>query len=153
MMADDRGWYWRNSARRNLEFHAALGPDARAARERAVELLEAFGLAEHADRRVGTYSSGMRARLGLVRAMATQPPVLLLDEPSGRLDPAAALELRESIRALADDGVGILLATHDLREAAAVADQVVVLSAGRVAYRAGSGVTVAELEAQLLDAA
>lgn len=153
MLADDRGWYWRISARRNLEFHAALGAGAEATREHAESLLETFGLAEHADRRVGTYSSGMRARLGLVRAMATRPPVLLLDEPSSRLDPAAAVELRESIKRVAAGGTAILLATHDLREAADVADDVVALSGGKVAFRAAAGVTAGDLEARMLAAA
>ena len=136
MIGDERSLYWRISGRRNLTFFAALhGIRRRAARERADDLLSAVGLAEAADRPVLGYSSGMRARLSLARALIARPPLLLLDEPTRSLDPVAGVRFRETAVALArDDGTGILFATHDLHEAAAVADRVVVLAKGRVVF-------------------
>ncbi|HAM03120.1 MAG TPA: ABC transporter, partial [Acidimicrobiaceae bacterium] len=80
------------------------------------------------------YSLGMKQRLGIAAALLGDPKVLLLDEPTRSLDPAAASSARLLLRRLlADGGRCALLATHDLSEAAGLADQVVVLRAGRVA--------------------
>ena len=82
MLGEERSLYWRISGRRNLEFFGRLqGLDREAARARGDELLERFGLGNVAERRCGEYSTGMRARLGLARALIASPPVLLLDEP------------------------------------------------------------------------
>jgi ABC-2 type transport system ATP-binding protein len=132
MIGDERSLYWRLSGRRNLLFYAALrGMGAAEAREVVGSLLARVGLTEGADRPVRGYSSGMRARLSLARALLGHPPVLLLDEPTRSLDPIAAVEFRELAGELAGEHRAVLTATHDLHEAVATADRVVVVANGR----------------------
>jgi ABC-2 type transport system ATP-binding protein len=129
----DRGLYPRLTARQNLRYWAALYhlPTA-AGRVRAQELLREFGLVDRADDKVETYSVGMRQRLHLARGLIAEPRVLLLDEPASGLDPLAARQLRDSVRALARQGRTILLATHDLAEAETVCDRVTMVNHGRI---------------------
>ncbi len=104
----------------------------RAARRRADELLADFGLADAADRVVGTYSGGMRRRLDLAASLIIAPAVLFLDEPTTGLDPRSRGEVWTAIRALVAGGTTVLLTTQYLDEADQLADQIVVLDAGRV---------------------
>ena len=154
VLGDERSWYWRLTGRENLEFYAALhGLRRPAARRRAGELLAAVDLADAADRRFDRYSSGMRARLALARALLHEPPVLCLDEPTATLDPVAAASFRALVRRQAETGRAVLFTTHDLHEAAAVASNVVVLAAGRVAAKVDDRPDAARLEAILIEAA
>lgn len=131
VLGEERSWYWRLSGRDNLQFFAALqGLHRSAARARAAELLDDVGLTDAADRRFDRYSSGMRARLSLARALLCEPPVLLFDEPTRTLDPVAASSFRGEVRRQAEAGRAVLFATHDLHEAAAVASRVVVMVGG-----------------------
>ena len=135
-------------------FFAALHElGERDAAARVQTLLELVGLAEAADRPVRGYSSGMRARLSLARALLGSPPLLLLDEPTQNLDPLAAARFRELALHLArDQGAGILLATHDLHEAVEVCDRIIVVAAGRqVLETAASGLDAEQLEEVFLD--
>ena len=150
---EDRAWYWRLSGRQNLEFFATLyglRPDA--ARERIATLLDTFSLAHAADRPIGSYSSGMKARFSLMRALLPSPRVLLLDEPTRSLDPLAADEFRNEIRRLrvAED-IAILLTTHDLHEAAIMADRIAVLVKGRIVAMAEERTTAEQLHRLLID--
>jgi molybdate transport system ATP-binding protein len=117
------------SAWRNVAF--ALRGGGR--RERAVELLERFGLGARADARPSELSGGERQRVAVARALARSPRVLLLDEPLGALDvrsrARAGRELRSALR---EAGVPALFVTHDFPEAALLGDRVAVLDAGRV---------------------
>jgi ABC-2 type transport system ATP-binding protein len=134
------------TGRANLEMIGRLYhlPTA-AARERAAELLELFGLADAADRLVKTYSGGMRRRLDLAASLVASPAVLFLDEPTTGLDPASRRELWRLLERMVADGTTLLLTTQYLEEADALADQIVVLDHGRVAA-AGSP---AELKARI----
>jgi ABC-2 type transport system ATP-binding protein len=155
MIGDERSFYWRLSGRRNLIFFSALhGIGKEEAAARADELLAQVGLVDAADRGVLAYSSGMRARLALARALLASPPLLLLDEPTHSLDPLAAAGFREMALALANErGAGILFATHDLHEAVATSTRVVVLASGRVVYEhSTSGMDATQLEAAFLEA-
>jgi ABC-2 type transport system ATP-binding protein len=153
VLGEERSWYWRLSGRDNLEFFAALQGLRRSdARARAGELLAEVGLAEAADRRFDRYSSGMRARLSLARALLCEPPVLLLDEPTRTMDPVAASAFRGEVRRQAAAGRAILFATHDLHEAAAIASRVVVMADGRVAAIVDDPTDAASLEETLVRA-
>jgi ABC-2 type transport system ATP-binding protein len=154
VLGDERSWYWRLDGRRNLEFFAAVaGLGRRRASARAAEVLTDFALTAVADRRVDRYSSGMRARLSLARAVLAQPAVLLLDEPSRSLDPVSAADARAHVRRQAEGGRAILFATHDLHEAASLADRVVVLASGTVAAVEDTPVSPSRLEEILLGVA
>jgi ABC-2 type transport system ATP-binding protein len=117
----------------NLELFAGLHHLRRpTGRRRAAELLERFDLAAAANRRVGTYSGGMRRRLDLAASLVAAPPILFLDEPTTGLDPRSRAELWSVIRELLAAGTTILLTTQYLEEADRLADRIAVLNDGRV---------------------
>ena len=113
------------------------------ARARAAEVLDRFGLADAADRRVSTYSGGMRRRLDLCASLAGRPPVLLLDEPTTGLDPRSRQELWDAVDELRREGTTILLTTQYLEEADRLAQRIAVVEHGRIAAQG----TAAELKA------
>jgi len=104
----------------------------RAARDRAVELLAQFDLADARRRLVKTYSGGMRRRLDLAVSLVARPELLFLDEPTTGLDPRSRDQLWSAVSGLADDGVTVLLTTQYLAEAEQLADRVAVLHQGRI---------------------
>ncbi len=93
-------------------------------------LLELVGLSNAAGRRVGGYSLGMRQRLGIATALLGDPGVLVLDEPSNRLDPEGVAWVRQLLRAYADEGRTVVVSSHLLAEVAQVVDRVVIIRAG-----------------------
>ena len=99
-------------------------------RRRAESLLERVGLDHAADRRVGTYSGGMRRRLDLASALVHRPRVLFLDEPTTGLDPVSRKAIWEEVEALNDDGATIFLTTQYLEEADVLADRVGIIAGG-----------------------
>ncbi len=120
------------SAQKNLELLAALdGEDARA---RIGEVLEIVELAPRAKHRVGGYSHGMRQRLGIAAALLRRPRLLVLDEPATGLDPAGMRDMRLLIRRLADEGITVLLSSHQLPEVQELCDRVAIVESGRVVY-------------------
>ena len=102
---------------------------------RVGELLERVGLSAAGDRRVGTYSGGMRRRLDLALALIHEPSVLFLDEPTTGLDPMSRMALWEEIRRLNNDGTTVLLTTQYLEEADQLADRVAIIDHGRIVSR------------------
>jgi ABC-2 type transport system ATP-binding protein len=104
--------------------------DPAAAVERAIATVE---LSEAADRRIGTYSKGMRQRIKMASALVHDPPVLLLDEPFNGMDPRQRLHMFELLRGMAAEGRTILLSSHILEEVERVADSVLVMYSGRLA--------------------
>lgn len=115
----------------NLELIASLR-HVREARATATTLLGEFGLAEAGERRVMTYSGGMRRRLDIAMSLIGQPPVLFFDEPTTGLDPEARLDMWTRIRSLAKAGTTVFLTTQYLDEADALADTVAILHQGRI---------------------
>jgi ABC-2 type transport system ATP-binding protein len=135
VLGEERSFFWRLTGRQNLEFFAGLhGMRRREARARTQGALESTGLVDLSDRRVDQYSSGMRSRLSLARALLGQPSVLLLDEPTRSLDPLAAIAVRKLVLNLAAErSLAVLFVTHDLHEAAALSTAVVILAQGHIA--------------------
>ncbi len=158
VLADDRSLYWRLTGMQNLEFHASLhGVPRSAAREISAALLEEFGLAAR-DRLVFGYSTGMRAKLGIARALVHDPPVIVLDEPTRSLDPVAAGEICTMLADLAQSGRTVVLSSHRLEELERIADDVSVLIGGRVRYsgamanlRSEGSTVAAALETMLVE--
>jgi ABC-2 type transport system ATP-binding protein len=134
MLTEERSWYWRLTGQANLEFFAALhGLRRQAATERALRLLDQVGLADVGKRSFGTYSSGMRLRLSLARALLSGPPVLLLDEPTRSIDAEGVAHFHELLRRLSSErGTSVLMATHDRNEISEVASRAVSLHDGRL---------------------
>jgi daunorubicin resistance ABC transporter ATP-binding subunit len=122
------------TGRENVEMIGRLyrlsGAEARA---RATELIERFGLSDAADRRVSTYSGGMRRRLDLAAGLTGRPPVVLLDEPTSGLDPRSRQELWRIVEELRREGTTVLLTTQYLDEADRLAQRIAVVDHGRIA--------------------
>jgi ABC-2 type transport system ATP-binding protein len=121
------------TGRELLVRHARLmGAGRDAARARADELLAAVDLVDAADRRLRTYSGGMRRRLDLALALVSGPTVVFLDEPTTGLDPISRAALWDQVRSLRAAGVAVLLTTQYLEEADALADRIGIVAAGRL---------------------
>jgi ABC-2 type transport system ATP-binding protein len=104
------------------------------------EMLEMVSLTEtEADRRVGSFSLGMRQRLGIAVALIGSPSVLILDEPANGLDPAGIRWMRDLLRGYADDGGTVLLSSHLLHEIEVVADDIVMIGTGRIVSEGPKG--------------
>ena len=132
--AEERSFYYRLSARRNFEFFGTLaGLSGSALRERIATVTSMVDLTSSLDRRFETFSSGMRQRLAIARAMLGEPDVLLLDEPTRAVDPVHAAEIRSFVRRLVTDhGKTVVLCTNLLEEAWELCDRVAVIARGRV---------------------
>ncbi|UWR86416.1 ABC transporter ATP-binding protein [Phaeobacter inhibens] len=98
----------------------------------AMALLDKVGLAHAAKQRIGTYSKGMRQRVGLAQALIGHPNLLVLDEPTSGLDPVSRRDFYELLDGLAAEGAGILLSSHALTEVEARTDRLLILSGGRM---------------------
>jgi tungstate transport system ATP-binding protein len=123
----------RRSAAGNVRYAlAAAGAPWASRRDRALELLAMVGLEHLAQRPARGLSGGEQQRLALARALARDPVVLLLDEPTASLDPAATKAIEDVIRAVAARGVKVVMATHDLGEARRLAGDIVLLHRGRL---------------------
>ncbi|TYL55540.1 amino acid ABC transporter ATP-binding protein [Nocardioides sp. BGMRC 2183] len=108
------------------------GVGRREAKQRATELLERFGLAEHLRKHPDRLSGGQQQRVALVRALCTRPRLLLLDEITAALDPELTGEVLDAVRGLADSGTTMIIATHEIGFAREVASDVVFLEHGRI---------------------
>lgn len=132
-MLFQRPFLLRLSARRNVEIALWLRGVPRAERRgRALQALQRVGLAALAERSARALSGGQQQRLALARAWALQPDVLLLDEPTASLDPSAKREIESLIEALAEDGVTLVMSTHNLGQAKRLASRVAYLEGGRL---------------------
>ncbi len=121
------------TGRENLVLMARLlGHDRAGARVRGNELLEAFGLADAANRQVKNYSGGMRRRLDIAASIVVTPRLMFLDEPTTGLDPRSRNQVWDIVRALVGQGTTVLLCTQYLEEADQLADRIAVIDHGRV---------------------
>jgi ABC-2 type transport system ATP-binding protein len=121
------------TARRFLRYIGAMfGMTGAPIEKRIEQLLAQFDLSEVADRRLGTFSSGMTQKVGLAQALINDPAIMLLDEPTSGLDPIGRHDTLELIRRLADDGVTVLFSTHILSDIERVCERVAILNHGRL---------------------
>ena len=133
MLSGERSLYWKLTGRENLEYFAALyHVPPRLTRARIEAVLAAVNLTDRADDYVERYSTGMRQRLALARALLPDPPLLLLDEPTVGLDPQASRDLRDRVRELKRAGRTVLLTTHYMEEADQLCDRVAIIDHGRI---------------------
>ncbi len=131
---EDVGLYGELTPVQTLDFFGRLyGLPAAARPDRIEELLTRLRLWDVRDRRVATFSKGMKQRLALARALVHDPPVLFLDEPTANLDPEGAKDVREMLLALREEHRTIILNTHHLEEAERVCDRVAILDSRLVA--------------------
>ncbi|MDB5028383.1 MAG: transporter, binding subunit [Candidatus Eremiobacteraeota bacterium] len=133
--SDERSFYFRLTARQNLEFFGSLmGLTRKALRKRIDECVELVDLTSHLDRRLGGFSSGMRVRMTVARALLADPSIIFFDEPTRAVDPVHAEDLRQLIRRdlVEKAGKTVILATNLLDEAWEVCDRVAVVNRGRI---------------------
>jgi len=133
VLSEMHGLYARMNAEEYLDYFGQVYElDLPTRRRRGRELIEYFGLTEAARRRTGEYSKGMRQKLALARALLHEPAVLLLDEPTSAMDPESARLVREHIASLRSANRAIVICTHNLGEAEALADKVAIIYRGRI---------------------
>jgi ABC-2 type transport system ATP-binding protein len=146
-LPDQVGFYDGLSARDNLTYTARLAGLPRAEiDERFAAALARVGLSDVARKRVGTFSQGMRQRLGLAEVLMKHPTIAILDEPTTALDPHSTQEFLDMIRGLKADGTAVLLSSHHLDQVQSVCDRVALFNRGRIAL---SG-SVTELAGRVL---
>ena len=133
VLTEQHGLYMRMNALEYLDFFGQVySLNAQVRKARSGYLLEYFGLSGAAKRRIGEYSKGMRQKLALARALIHEPPVLLLDEPTSAMDPESARLVRDEIGRLKSSQRTIVICTHNLAEAEALADTVAIIYRGRI---------------------
>jgi len=129
----------RRSAAGNLHYALGVaGVPRRARKARTDELLALVGLSGRGDRPARKMSGGEQQRLALARALAKDPDILFLDEPTASLDPAATKAMEEIISGIAARGIKVVMATHDLGEARRLAGEIVLMHRGRIVEIAGA---------------
>lgn len=133
VLTEQHGLYVRMTGAEYLEFFGkAYGLERGARKARSDYLLQYFGLAAAAQRRCGEYSKGMKQKLALARALIHDPPVLLLDEPTSAMDPESSRLVRDEIARLRSSQRTIIICTHNLAEAEALADTVAIIYRGQI---------------------
>jgi ABC-2 type transport system ATP-binding protein len=133
VLTEQHGLYVRMTGSEYLDFFGAVySLDPATCARRKAYLLDYFGLAESVNRRIGEYSKGMKQKLALARALMHEPPVLLLDEPTSAMDPESARLVRDEIANLRSSQRTIVICTHNLAEAEALADVVAIIYRGRI---------------------
>jgi ABC-2 type transport system ATP-binding protein len=147
VLTEDHGLYDRMYLVEYLDFFGKIYdmPDG-LRKDRIFHLLEKFDLLDAQDRRIGTFSKGMRQKLSLARSLLHSPPVLLLDEPTSAMDPASARLVRNAIKTLRSEDRAIIVCTHNLAEAEDLADSIAIIRTGRIIAHG----TAAALKEQLL---
>ena len=133
--SDERSFYWRLTGQQNLEFFGALhGLNANDARTRSVEVLEQVGLIDQIGKPFQKYSTGMKQRLAIARALLIYPKILFMDEPTKGLDPGASEELYELIRSklIQERCITVFLTSHNLDEVQRLCDRVAIMNNGQL---------------------
>ncbi|MDK2812504.1 hypothetical protein X928_04425 [Petrotoga miotherma DSM 10691] len=129
----ERSFYYRLNGYQNLEFFGTLyGIKSKDLKERINFLLNLFNLEDAKDLKYMKYSTGMKKKLSLARALLHDPDVYIFDEPTSSIDPISANEIRDIILSLKDKNKTIILSTHDMHEAELLADRIGILNKGNM---------------------
>ena len=149
LLTEQPGLYLRMRGREYLDFFGSVfGLDPSTRTQRGQQLLEQLAMPEAWERRIGTFSKGMRQKMALARALLHEPPVLLLDEPTSAMDPHSAKLVRDAILSLRSAQRTILVCSHNLVEAEILADRIAIIRRGQIVALG----TAAELKQRLLGA-
>lgn len=133
VLAGERSIYWKLTGRENLEYFASMhGMTRNEAKKKIDYLLDRFSLSKRADETVEKYSTGMKQRIALAKALIADPKILILDEPTSGLDPQSALNLRELILEIKQEGKTVLLTTHYMEEADFLSDRIAIIDHGNI---------------------
>lgn len=133
VLAGERSTYWKLTGRENLKYFAAMnGITGKTADNKVEALLKRFSLDKRADETVEKYSTGMKQRVALAKALVAEPSIVILDEPTSGLDPQSARNLRELILEIKEEGRTILLTTHYMEEADQLSDRIAIIDHGKI---------------------
>ncbi|MEI2608952.1 MAG: ABC transporter ATP-binding protein [Candidatus Promineifilaceae bacterium] len=133
LLTEQPGLYDRMTGIEYLQFYGRLyGLSDAQSKRRSQQMFERFAMPGAEVRRLGEYSKGMRQKVGLIRALLHDPPVLLLDEPTSAMDPHSARLVRDAIYELRHDHRTVILCTHNLYEAESLADRIAIIRQGRI---------------------
>jgi len=133
--SDERSFYWRLTGRQNLSFFASLHDmSGRKVRMRIDEVLSQVGLQQVSDDRFHTYSTGMRQRMAIARALLSEPSVIFMDEPTKGLDPSAASQFHRLIgdHLINDLGITVFLTSHHLKEIETICHRIAIMNKGKI---------------------
>jgi ABC-2 type transport system ATP-binding protein len=146
LLTEYPGLYSRMRAMEYLQFFGSLlGLNSQQSQQRATHLLQQFDLWDARDKRLDSYSKGMKQKIALVRSLLHDPPVLFLDEPTTAMDPQSARTVRDAIDELRAADRTILLTTHNLAEAEALADRIAIIGSGRIVAEGTMGQLMRQL--------
>lgn len=135
--ADERSFFWRLTGRENLEFFASLhGIQPKRLKGAIDEVISEVGLSEASDNMFYSFSSGMKQKLSIARALLTDPKILFLDEPTRSLDPIMAQYIKDLIkrRFAGERGMTVFLSTHRLEEAEQICDRIAIMDSAEVVF-------------------
>ena len=152
-MPQDFGFYPDFTAREFMRYMAAVkGIDRRKVKSRTEELLHMVNLTEAADKKVKSYSGGMKQRLGIAQAMLGDPHILILDEPTAGLDPKERVRFRNLISAFAKNRI-VILSTHIVSDAEFIAEEIIMMKSGQIVHFGKPQEITAEIDGQVWECA
>ena len=145
-LPQDFGYYPEFSAKEFLEYFAALkGLEKKKAKEKTKDLLELVGLSEVANKKIKTFSGGMKQRVGIAQALLNDPKILILDEPTAGLDPKERVRFRSLIEELGKNSI-VLLSTHIVTDIEHIADRIIMMKDGSMIWQGNQSDVTGDLE-------
>ena len=148
-LPQDFGYYPNFTAMNFLLYMASLkGLNARYAKEKSLELLETVNLSEVKDKKIKTFSGGMKQRLGIAQAFLNNPQILILDEPTAGLDPKERVKFRNLITSFAEDKI-VILSTHIVTDVEYIADEILVIKGGGLLKKGAESTIIQEISGKV----
>ncbi len=145
-LPQDFGYYPEFSAKEFLEYFAALkGLEKKKAKEKTKDLLELVGLSDVANKKIKTFSGGMKQRVGIAQALLNDPRILILDEPTAGLDPKERVRFRSLIEELGKNSI-VLLSTHIVTDIEHIADRIIMMKDGSMIWQGNQSDVTGDLE-------